>query len=160
MTFLKSGSTPYFGANIYKFDNAYFTFSEPNQIFFRDTSFSSLRPPPLRLQRRGLPTYICEIENLSGGLTGASSVFTKSVSILGDGGYFPSGFLWTSTFDGRVVDYGYCWRGYKTFLSATYNPMDTYGVYLNESVITAGNKRANYVALVSINYTCSSITTG
>jgi hypothetical protein len=43
-------------------------------------------------------------------------------------------------------------------LSATYNPMDTYGVYLNESVITAGNKRANYVALVSIN-TCSSITT-
>jgi hypothetical protein len=44
-------------------------------------------------------------------------------------------------------------------LSATYNPMDTYGVYLNESVITAGNKRANYVALVSINYTCSSITT-
>jgi hypothetical protein len=33
------------------------------------------------------------------GLTGASSVFTKSVSILGDGGYFPSGFLWTSTFD-------------------------------------------------------------
>jgi hypothetical protein len=40
-----------------------------------------------------------------------------------------------------------------------YNPMDTYGVYLNESVITAGNKRANYVALVSINYTCSSITT-
>jgi hypothetical protein len=35
----------------------------------------------------------------------------------------------------------------------------TYGVYLNESVITAGNKRANYVALVGINYTCSSITT-
>jgi hypothetical protein len=30
---------------------------------------------------------------------------------------------------------------------------------LNESVITAGNKRANYVALVEINYTCSSITT-
>jgi hypothetical protein len=46
----------------------------------------------------------------------------------------------------------------KTFCRL-YNPMDTYGVYLNESVITAGNKRANYVALVSINYTCSSITT-
>jgi hypothetical protein len=37
--------------------------------------------------------------------------------------------------------------------------MDTYGVYLNESVITAGNKRANYVALVRYYYTCSSITT-
>jgi hypothetical protein len=162
---LKSGSTPYFGANIYReFDNAYFTFSEsePN-LFFGSTSFFKFETTSTAATTTGIADlYTCEIENLSGyGLTGASSVFTKSVSILGDGGYFPSGFSLDVDFNMTGVSLITDIVGVvnKTFLSATYNPMDTYGVYLNESVITAGNKRANYVALVSINYTCSSITT-
>jgi hypothetical protein len=37
---LKSGSTPYFGANIYReFDNAYFTFRIQPNLFFGSTSF-------------------------------------------------------------------------------------------------------------------------
>jgi hypothetical protein len=100
MTFLRCGSTPYFGANIYReFDNAYFTFSESTKFIFREHQFFKFETTSTAATTTGIADlYTCEIENLSGyGLTGASSVFTKSVSILGDGGYFPSGFLWTST---------------------------------------------------------------
>jgi hypothetical protein len=89
---LKSGSTPYLG-RYREFDNAYFTFSELNQIYFSGAPVFKFETTSTAATTTGIADLYVRDRKPERVRIGASSVFTKSVSILGDGGYFPSGSL-------------------------------------------------------------------
>lgn len=160
--YITKGEVPYFGINIYReYDNSYFSFNtDVSNLLFGNSSFFKLTQPSTTTTTGINTLYVCDIDFQSGyGLGTFESIYTRSIIIKGDSNYFPNEFSVNVEFDmigvSTITDIVSVIN--RTFVKDMYNSGNVYGVYLNGSTMTAGNKRANVVAIQGISSVCSLI---